>query len=283
MHSDIHAVNLGNGFMRVYSFDSFINHSCDPNSFPIQKSVLNHDTGATESSGDGDNASFTTIAVREILEGEEITTDYDSFMYKYQGIPVCKCGSAFCRGFSFGFHHVPARHQLAQLHHVDQAVISAWLTDHPRIKFFSQCLPTCLKLHADQINDEVVLTTANPVIKGQILLTCDLFAVESSETDMVIFNIEKRWVQDASSLLFSPACGCDVPVFTLDLSQTDNNIIYCSVLDVLPASSCYMFKGIKSKNCMRIIDKGVRSGNMSQLCLVATGSMQAGTPLLMSS
>jgi hypothetical protein len=112
VHTDVHAVKLGMGLLRVYSFDSFINHSCSPNS------------AARDETADG---TFTTMATRDIKSGDEITTDYDTFIYSYAGIPQCQCGSGeLCRGFSFGFKHVPRHAQLVMLPRVHPDVVAVW-------------------------------------------------------------------------------------------------------------------------------------------------------------
>jgi hypothetical protein len=79
----IHTVNLGNGTRWFSYFDSFQNHSCDPNTEQIYV----------------DANSFHMRATRDIKSGEELTCDYESFDEGYDGTSfICKCGSKNCRG-----------------------------------------------------------------------------------------------------------------------------------------------------------------------------------------
>ncbi len=63
------------GYVILGEPDRFMNHSCDPNTKVVGRS---------------------NVAVRKILAGEELTTDYDKegaqFWFE------CSCGAATCRG-----------------------------------------------------------------------------------------------------------------------------------------------------------------------------------------
>lgn len=79
----IHTVNRGNGFREFYYFDSFQNHSCDPNSYMVYHDDCNYDL----------------VASRDIQKGEEVTTDYETFDDGLDGTSfTCACGSEKCRG-----------------------------------------------------------------------------------------------------------------------------------------------------------------------------------------
>jgi SET domain-containing protein len=55
----------------------FVNHSCNPNS----RGAKGHD-----------------VAIRHIMQGEEITVDY--VIEQVPGLSIeCKCGASGCRGF----------------------------------------------------------------------------------------------------------------------------------------------------------------------------------------
>jgi SET domain-containing protein len=60
----------------------YVNHSCDPNS--------------------GIKGQISLVAMRNIKEGEEITFDYGTVLYREKGAPKyelkCLCGSKNCRG-----------------------------------------------------------------------------------------------------------------------------------------------------------------------------------------
>jgi len=72
-----HISNLGNGqYLIVQEPESFINHSCEPNT---------HVVGTSD------------VALRDIKKGEEITSDFTSDAvgkYSFE----CNCGSKTCKG-----------------------------------------------------------------------------------------------------------------------------------------------------------------------------------------
>ena len=80
----VYSVNKGDGKREFYYFDSFQNHSCDPNTYMIYHSENVYDV----------------VAKRDIAQGEELTVDYESFDVLYEDGTTfhCKCGSTNCRG-----------------------------------------------------------------------------------------------------------------------------------------------------------------------------------------
>ena len=78
----VHTVNIGNGNRWFSYFDSYQNHSCNPNT----KQVYLNDT------------IFEMVAVRDIAACEELTCDYESFDDGFDGTSFkCACGSDNCR------------------------------------------------------------------------------------------------------------------------------------------------------------------------------------------
>ena len=79
----VHTVNKGKGYREFYYFDSFQNHSCDPNSYMVYRNDNHYDL----------------IASRDIRKGDEITSDYESFDDGLDGTSfTCACGTNKCRG-----------------------------------------------------------------------------------------------------------------------------------------------------------------------------------------
>ena len=81
LENDVHFTIIGNSKI-YYGFDSFCNHSCDPNCHHIPIS---------------DN-SYQMVATRDIQIGEELTCDYAIFDTECETHFECKCGTAICRG-----------------------------------------------------------------------------------------------------------------------------------------------------------------------------------------
>jgi SET domain len=67
----------------VYGFDSFMNHSCDPNTTVVWL--------------DADN--YMHVALRNIAPGEEVTVSYDDVYYaRAPHVMTCQCGARCCGG-----------------------------------------------------------------------------------------------------------------------------------------------------------------------------------------
>ncbi len=93
---NVHFVRIGSRRQR-YGFESFTNHSCDPNTQPVNWQVFE------------DRIEFDTIALKDIQIGDEICCNYALFDYDCHGheITSCQCGSNKCAGKMMGYHHLP--------------------------------------------------------------------------------------------------------------------------------------------------------------------------------
>ena len=83
MDNLVHTVNRGNGLREYFgAFDSFQNHSCDPNTWMRYTSKTKYDV----------------IASRVIKTGDELTTDYELIDPGIDGTSfLCTCGAPDCR------------------------------------------------------------------------------------------------------------------------------------------------------------------------------------------
>ena len=78
----VHTVNCGNNIREYYGFDTFTNHSCDPNSKVVQ---------ITETM-------YYVVAIKPIKVGDELTQDYMTFDSMLDGTTFeCECNSSNCR------------------------------------------------------------------------------------------------------------------------------------------------------------------------------------------
>ena len=94
---DRHTCNYMDKVM-LYTYDSFMNHHCDPNS---------------DSVSDKDNIEYyDTYAKRDISAGEELNCNYLLFYFTSQDPFDCQCGSKLCFGKINGFENLPREHQL---------------------------------------------------------------------------------------------------------------------------------------------------------------------------
>ena len=78
------------GYRHAYTFDGFMNHSCDPSSVS-----LNLNEGEDE---------FDQYILRDIEEGEEVSCNYAQYDYECDGhFFECGCGSPKCYKVVRGF------------------------------------------------------------------------------------------------------------------------------------------------------------------------------------
>lgn len=83
-----HTVNRGDNQREYFGYDSFSDHSCDPNNDYMYI--------------DG-SLKTTSIACKDISPGEKITCDYDGFDTHLDGTEFqCRCGAPNCRGILRG-------------------------------------------------------------------------------------------------------------------------------------------------------------------------------------
>ena len=101
-------INLTNDKMAFQFFDTFRNHSCDPNVFVYDN--IDNIENYTEAK-----------AVKNIDIGDEITSDYGLCAYEvqYYSIQDCKCESAICRKNIEGFKDMSINCQLKLLPYVE--------------------------------------------------------------------------------------------------------------------------------------------------------------------
>lgn len=83
LDNDRHMVNRGDSEQEFFYFDTFMNHSCDPNASTLYVS----------------SNRYQTRALKPIAAGDELTCDYETFS---MGIGfTCRCGSSKCRGMVY--------------------------------------------------------------------------------------------------------------------------------------------------------------------------------------
>lgn len=82
----VHTVRRENDMREFYYFESFMNHSCDPNTITFYTSTHHYETRA----------------LKPIAPGDELTCDYGVFDTDADGEGYkCLCGSANCRGWVY--------------------------------------------------------------------------------------------------------------------------------------------------------------------------------------
>lgn len=88
----IHGIPLDDGSFAITAFDEFMNHSCSNN---IKCELEN------------DGITYKIIAIKDIEEGHEITSNYNLFYYDLHDKGFrCLCGSTDCFNFIRGYKYL---------------------------------------------------------------------------------------------------------------------------------------------------------------------------------
>jgi SET domain len=90
LNSDSHFIHRPGNYAECLGFDSFQNHSCDPNTYQVYH----------------DESSYTVYAGRDIVPGDTLETDYmhglENQSERLPSLPTvtfrCQCGTTKCRG-----------------------------------------------------------------------------------------------------------------------------------------------------------------------------------------
>jgi hypothetical protein len=205
---------------QVFTFDSFMNHSCDPNTFSADEHSLpflslpnpsSSDPGTDPALTCHGGGTYKTVALRDMAANEQITCDYDLFEFdsRNKSIEKCECGAVTCRGASLGFRFLSTETQLSLLDRAYPEVLNSWLRHHPRVLYRALRLPDGFAYRRVGGTDLHLITT-RAFAAGERL---HAYATEYFDVrlyDTVIVNIEAEVVEESLSSTASssgPALG----------------------------------------------------------------------------
>lgn len=119
---------LRTNLREVNYFDSFTNHSCDPNVF--YDAIRHNEVDPT--SGD-----YKTFALKAIPAGAQLVCDYDLFDWdsRDKAIMKCECGAPCCRGSVQGLQFRRPEEVIPQLADVEPITRQHFLKEHPEVLY----------------------------------------------------------------------------------------------------------------------------------------------------
>lgn len=121
LQTHTHGVPCGKGQLWLYSFDSFVDHSCEPNTLDV------HDEGSPNF--------FSVYAIRPIKAGDAVKQNYNLFCYDdydFYKINRCACGAASCHGGPVrGFKYLALEEKKALASEVEPHVLELYTLDCP--------------------------------------------------------------------------------------------------------------------------------------------------------
>eukprot|EP00956_Cyclotella_meneghiniana_P031722 scaffold84212_cov72-Cyclotella_meneghiniana.AAC.3 len=164
---------------QVYGWDSYMNHSCDPNAhFPLN--------ARTE-----DKLTYYAIALRDISVGDEITCDYACFDYHCDGheIEDCKCNAPTCRGKMLGFHGLSTKEKIRLLHLVDKDIKEQWLKDE-EVTIFETTLPDGIDIRCNKDEHDYDMIAKVKFEVGDILFTNDAKIIEQGHVSDKVYILD---------------------------------------------------------------------------------------------
>jgi len=127
----VNSVKENNTTRSLYSFDSFMNHSCDSNTI----------SSTTRETGEPNKFEYDQIAIKDINVGDEITCNYLHFDYECDGHSFeCKCGCKNCYHYINGFKNCSLEQQIHFLPYVDVNMLEIFKADNPDI-IFKETIP----------------------------------------------------------------------------------------------------------------------------------------------
>jgi hypothetical protein len=178
-----HAVSKNNTRI-LYFFDSFTNHSCDPNIYSLD---------------DANYYYYSIIAVKDINPGDELLDNY--FNYEYdcfdKNILKCECKAENCVGQAIGFKYLSHEQKKNRINLVDYNVLNVWAEE---FKYKPGESNECVVLDNLLLPDGIALSSEDGLVStkkfnsGEILFEGGV--KDTNEKTIVVAIIEKRriWV-----------------------------------------------------------------------------------------
>lgn len=187
-----HSVQFTETERYLYLFDSFMNHSCGPN------------TKSRQTPEQRSKHQYQTVAIRDIQPGDEITCDYNLFEYDCEDkcIEKCLCGSSECIGRVAGFKFLTLEQMKKKpIDGMDSEVFEAMAND-PSNKFIYitdlKCPTSTVEIQS--IGSQLKLLTKKAFNKGDIVYSNE--SLLFPEDHAIVFelnsnNISRMWVDNA--------------------------------------------------------------------------------------
>jgi hypothetical protein len=179
LNTDTHSVCFSETQRWLYLFDSFMNHACCPTTISVQ------------TPDDVAKNTYATVAVRDIVPGDQITCDYNLFEYDATDkiIERCMCGAPDCLTRIAGFRYLTRAQQKARIQWVDDAVLLHMahvdptflyvpqLEDrypHDRITLVRQQVGYCMLAARDYAADEVIFANESVFVPDETSIVVQL-------------------------------------------------------------------------------------------------------------
>jgi hypothetical protein len=179
-----HTVNTWNKKRQLYFFDSFMNHSCDPNI-----------VGFCEPENQ-----YYNFALKDIYPGDEITSDYTLFEYDCvnKNILKCECNGGGCLGKTLGFKYLTPEQKKIRINDVDEDIFNLWVQefkfkpDDQNEGVFVEKLNLPDGFH---FTDDEILKASKSFNPRDVLFEGRATIINENTIVIVIINEKKIWLE----------------------------------------------------------------------------------------
>ena len=189
INTTTHTVKVSENKRHLYLFDSFLNHSCDPNTVDIQ---------------DRDNTEcFTTIALRDIYPGDQLTCDYSILDYDGSNDPFV------CTGSNVGFKSLTLDEKKKRLNYIDLEVLLELITDPDNKVIFIPSI-RCPYSQVSMVPDDkrlYKLTAQRDFIVGEILYSNVSLTISTDYSIIIEVDGKRHWLIDDKTYMANRGGG----------------------------------------------------------------------------
>ena len=196
INTTTHTVKVSENKRHLYLFDSFLNHSCDPNTVDIQ---------------DRDNTEyFKSIALRDIYPGDQLTCDYSILDYDGCNDPfICQCGANNCTGSNVGFKSLTLDEQKKRLNYIDLEVLLELVADPDNKVMFipSICCPYSQVSMVPDDKRLYKLTAQRDFIVGEILYSNVSLTIPTDYSIIIEIDAKRHWWIDDKTYMANKGGG----------------------------------------------------------------------------
>ena len=187
LNTDTHSVQFTESQRWLYLFDSFMNHSCDPNTISHQTKELK------------ENNQYETVALKDIFPGDEITCDYNLFEYDCHGkvIEKCLCGFTNCVGRVAGYRFLTPAEQRSRIQLVESEVLGAMTADPVNKFLFIPDLRCPLdRVRIDSSTEFHRIIAARDFEEGEVIYRMDPLIFPNDFSLVIELNGIRKWIDN---------------------------------------------------------------------------------------
>jgi len=173
-------LSRSSGMRKATYFDSFTNHSCNPNVF------------YTDATWEADHLSgdYAVVARQDIQAGAELTVDYDFLQWDAvdSAIESCWCLESMCRGSIQGFSTWSFEDALSKVGEVEEHVRIPWLQEHSHVLYQQLAPPEGLRI-VQMPGQGWGLVAERPFVAGDVLLYGECLRFDASSIRHIVLAV----------------------------------------------------------------------------------------------